>query len=72
MGIEIEINHDCNRACAYCPNSSLKRKNQGQMSERLFLRLLGQLKEIGYRGRISYHFYNEPLLSPNPGPVSSN
>jgi radical SAM protein with 4Fe4S-binding SPASM domain len=65
MGVEIEINHDCNRACAYCPNSKLVRKNQGQMSESLFLALLRQLQEIDYRGRVSYHFYNEPLLSPN-------
>ncbi|HUP58415.1 MAG TPA: SPASM domain-containing protein [Bdellovibrionota bacterium] len=64
MAIEIEINHDCNRTCAYCPNATLQRKNQGQMSEELFLRLLTELREIGYGGRISYHFYNEPLLSP--------
>lgn len=65
MGVEIEINHDCNRTCAYCPNATTSRKNQGQMSEELFLVLMNQLRDIGYRGRISYHFYNEPLLSPN-------
>jgi radical SAM protein with 4Fe4S-binding SPASM domain len=43
----------------------MERKNQGQMSEELFLELLKQLQEIDYRGRISYHFYNEPLLSKN-------
>lgn len=65
LGIEIEINHNCNRTCAYCPNSQTKRKHQGDMSEELFVTLLGQLKDMGYRGRVSYHFYNEPLLSPN-------
>lgn len=65
MGVEIEINHDCNRACAYCPNSSMARKHQGNMSEELFRLLMKQLQDIDYRGRISYHFYNEPLLSPN-------
>lgn len=65
MGVDIEINHECNRTCAYCPNSNTERRNQGRMSEELFLVLMKQLREIGYRGRISYHFYNEPLLSPD-------
>jgi radical SAM protein with 4Fe4S-binding SPASM domain len=65
MGVEIEINHDCNRACAYCPNSVTERKAQGRMSEKLFRQIMGQLKAINYKGRISYHFYNEPLLSPD-------
>lgn len=65
MGVEIEINHDCNRTCAYCPNSILERPNQGRMPEELFILILEQLQEIQYQGRISYHFYNEPLLSPD-------
>lgn len=65
MGVEIEINHDCNRACTYCPNSVTERKGQGRMPEELFRRILGQLADIHYQGRISYHFYNEPLLSPD-------
>ena len=65
MGVEIEINHDCNRACTYCPNSVTERKGQGRMSEKLFLSILHQLADIHYQGRISYHFYNEPLLSPD-------
>ena len=65
MGVEIEINHDCNRACAYCPNSIAERPHQGRMPRTLFVRILSQLRELGYQGRISYHFYNEPLLSPD-------
>jgi radical SAM protein with 4Fe4S-binding SPASM domain len=63
--VEIEINHDCNRACAYCPNSTSQRKNQGRMSEELFRHLMTQLREVSFKGRVSYHFYNEPLLSPD-------
>lgn len=63
--VEIEINHDCNRSCAYCPNSILERPNQGRMPEPLFVRIMEQLQAIGYAGRVSYHFYNEPLISPD-------
>src|SRR5689334_19415572 len=65
LSVEIEINHDCNRACAYCPNSKHERAEKGRMDRELFLRLMEQLRKIDYRGRISYHFYNEPLLSPD-------
>lgn len=63
ISVEIEINHKCNRTCAYCPNSITERKNQGHMSEALFVRIMQELRAIHYQGRISYHFYNEPLLS---------
>ncbi len=63
--IEIEINHECNRACGYCPNSILERKNKGRMSVELFTRIMEQLREIDFQGRVSYHFYNEPMLSPD-------
>jgi radical SAM protein with 4Fe4S-binding SPASM domain len=65
IAVEIEINHECNRACVYCPNSVSERKNQGRMDEKLFLRIMEQLRSIGYKGRVSFHFYNEPLLSPD-------
>ncbi len=60
--VEIEINHDCNQQCSYCPNSVAKRKEQGHMSIDLFTKILGQLKDINFTGRVSYEFYNEPLL----------
>lgn len=63
--IEIEINHECNRACGYCPNSLQERKNKGRMTVELFTSLMDQLREIGFQGRVSYHFYNEPMLSPD-------
>lgn len=65
LAVEIEINSHCNMACDYCPNSVDSRVEKGHMEESLFLRILEQLKSINYTGRISYHFYNEPTLSPN-------
>ncbi len=63
--IEIEFNHDCNRACWYCPNASHQRINKGQMSEELFSLLVSRLKDVNYQGHLSYQFYNEPLLLPH-------
>lgn len=60
--IEIEINSHCNRACSYCPNVNQKRVEQGVMSKDTFSLILQQLQEFDYSGRISFSFYNEPLL----------
>lgn len=65
LAIEIEINSECNLSCAYCPNAKSERKEKGQMSSELFENILHQLQKQDYAGRISYHFYNEPTLSPN-------
>ncbi|MEK6627160.1 MAG: SPASM domain-containing protein [Bdellovibrionota bacterium] len=65
LAIEIEINSDCNLSCAYCPNSKAERKEKGHMAPELFEKILQQLQKTDYAGRISYHFYNEPTLSPN-------
>ncbi len=61
--VEIEINHHCNKACSYCPNSVSERKNTGEMSEELFLKLMHDLVAMNYEGSISYEFYNEPMLA---------
>jgi len=63
--VEIEINHQCNRSCSYCPNSVASRKEQGEMSPELFEKLMQDLKDMNYQGSISYEFYNEPMLAKN-------
>jgi len=63
--VEIEINSHCNRTCSYCPNSVDSRIESGTMSVTLYQRILDQLKLNGFKGRISYDFYNEPLLCPD-------
>ena len=60
--VEIEINSQCNRACVYCPNVSEKRDEIGEMKAEVFSRILAELKNINYKGRVSFSFYNEPLL----------
>ena len=63
--IEIEINHKCNMSCSYCPNAEFERVEKGEMEPALFTKLLSQLKDMDFKGVMSFHFYNEPLLSPN-------
>lgn len=65
QAVEIEINHACNRSCSYCPNSITSRKTKGTMSLKTYELVLNNLKEIQFKGRISYDFYNEPLLHPD-------
>jgi radical SAM protein with 4Fe4S-binding SPASM domain len=60
--VEIEINHSCNLACSYCPNATAQRIETGEMSETQFRKIMIQLKDLGYKGLVSFHFYNEPLL----------
>ena len=63
--VEIETSTACNLRCAYCPNSMSDRglvKNNRQMPEALFRRLVDELVDLGFNGEFHPHFYNEPLL----------
>jgi cyclic pyranopterin phosphate synthase len=61
--VEIEVNSRCNRRCSYCPVSVLPpTKGDRFMSQQLFERIISELVKIKFCGKISYHFYNEPLL----------
>ena len=59
--VELEVNSMCNRKCSYCPNVTDKRP-LGYMEEALFEKIIQELAEIDFSGRVSYHFYGEPLL----------
>jgi radical SAM protein with 4Fe4S-binding SPASM domain len=63
--VEIEINHRCNKACSYCPNSVTERSEKGEMEPALFEKIMLDLQAINYQGSISYEFYNEPMLAKN-------
>lgn len=63
--VEIEINHNCNKACSYCPNSVAKRIEEGQMSVHTFENIVSQLCDMGFKGVMSFSFYSEPTLNTN-------
>jgi GTP 3',8-cyclase len=61
--VEIEIGVRCNRSCVYCPNGTLGPPLSSDfMDVGLYRRIIAQLSEIGFSGRLSFNFYNEPLL----------
>lgn len=61
--VEIEIGVRCNRTCIYCPNSTLGSTSPSSFMEiGLYRRIVAQLSEIAFCGRLSFHFYNEPLI----------
>ena len=61
--VEIETNSRCNRGCGYCP-VAVDPRPPYEMPESVFVDLLGQVAEMGFRGRFSPHFFGEPLLDP--------
>lgn len=61
--VEIEVNSNCNRSCSYCPNSSEKRIENGNIKFELYQKIVSELKINKFKGRLSYHFYGEPLLN---------
>ena len=61
--VEIEIGVRCNRRCVYCPNGTLGPPSSSDLMDvKLYRRIIAQLSEIGFSGRLSFNFYNEPLL----------
>lgn len=60
-GVGIETSSYCNRKCGYCPNSNVKRQ-QGDMEENIFYKIIDELAEIKFTGLVSPEFFNEPLL----------
>lgn len=69
--LQIESQSNCNRACWFCPRtydqSGRYLNSQGksvinQMPTEKILDLLDQAQALGFRGRVGFHHYSEPLL----------
>ena len=59
--IQIQTIHKCNLKCSFCPNSYIKQSEE-IMGWGLYLKIINELQEIGYEGRIAPFLMNEPLL----------
>lgn len=62
--LDIETTTYCNRRCSYCPNSIFERslrKNERLMSPALFRKIIDELTDMGFDGRLSPTRYGEPL-----------
>lgn len=69
--VEIEVNTNCNRKeyCSFCPNSKIGTIEPQIMEEKLYEKIIDELKDLKFKGRISFHFYGEPLIHPKIGKV---
>ncbi len=61
VSVEIETTSICNRKCLYCPNSVAERP-AGNIPDELFTKIIDELAEMNYSGRLSPHLYGEPLV----------
>lgn len=59
--VEIETTSVCNRRCQYCPNYSVDRPSR-LMEEKIFNKIIDELADLKFSGRVSPHLYGEPLL----------
>lgn len=61
--VEIETVNRCNGKCAFCPVSEGNdRREYHKMSEDLFQKIILQLEELDYKGRLALFSNNEPFL----------
>ncbi len=63
VALDIEINSNCNKRCAFCPVNTYDRGDY-YMTTELFKKIIKDLADFPfvYRGRISPHFFGEPLM----------
>lgn len=59
--INLETSSKCNRKCSYCPNAQYDRGNLF-MEDKTFYKIIDELKELVYIGKICFAFFNEPFL----------
>src|SRR5688500_5799223 len=69
--LQIESQSNCNRSCWFCPRTydesgkyldRTGRSVMNQMSTETILDLLDQAQAMGFRERVTFFHYSEPLL----------
>lgn len=64
--VEIETINRCNGVCSFCPvNRNHDTREYAVMSETLFKKIIDELSEMGYNGKLACFSNNEPFLDPN-------
>ena len=62
--ISIETMDYCNRKCDWCPNKHRDQTPENSINDRLFTKVLRDIKKLGYMGELHPYFRNEPLCDP--------
>lgn len=61
--IEIETINRCNGECSFCPaNRNVDPRTPKKMNSQLFYKIIDELGEMRYSGRLALHSNNEPFL----------
>lgn len=61
--IEIETINRCNGVCSFCPvNKNIDTRIEEKMSKKLFRKIICELENLQYSGRVALFSNNEPLL----------
>lgn len=61
--VEIETVNRCNGTCSFCPvNKNAESRKFKKMDEKLFYKIIDELGELHYRGRVALHSNNEPFI----------
>jgi radical SAM protein with 4Fe4S-binding SPASM domain len=61
--VHIETVNRCNGVCPFCPaNKNQKQRPYKKMSEALFYKIIDELRELDYGGKIALFGNNEPFL----------
>ena len=65
--IEFNIIGTCNRNCSFCPvsNPNIYTKTNDRLEVELFEKIVKDLREISYEGKILFSAFSEPLLHKN-------
>lgn len=64
--VEIETYNRCNGLCSFCPVSvKNETRPEKKMSKALFIKIIKELSEINYAGKICLFSNNEPFLDSN-------
>lgn len=63
LSVNLETFGFCNRKCGFCfNNDKFPKRGVGIMEEWLWKKIIGELSSMRFAGRLSLHFYGEPLL----------
>ena len=61
-----EVRTKCNGSCPFCAASiENESREDTSMPKELYIKIINQLKTIGFGGRIAYHVNNDPLIFPD-------
>lgn len=61
--IDLETHSYCNRRCSWCSNSVYDRTFMKILPDKLFSKLIDELRDYNYSNPIFLHRYNEPLAN---------